>query len=344
MLSIRSLQLVIALNRFRNFSRAAASLGVSQPSLTRSLKGLEDSLGVQLFDRHHVAPTVFGQTLIDRGQAVITSFDDLAREIARLKGLETGQLKVVMGPYPADISGNRAVALLSARYPHLTVEVTVRDWTRATAEVISGVADLGFADITEASRNSNLITEPVHAAPLQGALQIPALRGQTCTPKHTSDQDLIALAPSLPAQPMIKAHPKTWTEEVNEPGIKRRIVREICCSIDRARYSSRGDVHGVAPADFGADVHPNWPLADIVCACCAGDFGFYEAAGSGGRSAVDHPRAEPGRNWRVFNADGAVSASATHLVILCAFSVFETWRAHNLNSYGRGAVCEKFSI
>ena len=39
MLSIRSLQLVLALNRFRSFSRAAASLGVSQPSLTRSLKG-----------------------------------------------------------------------------------------------------------------------------------------------------------------------------------------------------------------------------------------------------------------------------------------------------------------
>lgn len=167
MLSIRSLQLVLALNRFRSFSRAAASLGVSQPSLTRSLKGLEDSLGVQLFDRPHVAPTVFGQILIDRGQAVIASFDDLTREIARLKGLETGQLKVVMGPYPADISGERAVALLSARYPRLTVEVTVRDWTRATADVVAGVADLGFADITEASQNPNLVTEPVHAAPLQ---------------------------------------------------------------------------------------------------------------------------------------------------------------------------------
>lgn len=167
MLSIRSLQLVIALNRFRSFSRAAASLGVSQPSLTRSLKGLEDSLGVQLFDRPHVAPTVFGQTLIDRGQAVLASFDDLAREVIRLKGLETGQLKVVMGPYPADISGDRAVALLSARYPHVTVEATVRDWTRATADVISGLADIGFADITEASLNPNLVTEPLRAAPLQ---------------------------------------------------------------------------------------------------------------------------------------------------------------------------------
>jgi DNA-binding transcriptional LysR family regulator len=167
MLSIRNLQLVLALDRHRSFSRAAAALGVSQPSLTRSLKGLEDELGVQLFDRHHVAPTVFGQVLIDRGQVVMTSFDDLTREIVRLKGLETGDLKVAMGPYPADISGNRAVALLSARHPHLTVEVTIRDWTRATADVAAGVADLGFADITEASQNASLVTEPLYAAPLQ---------------------------------------------------------------------------------------------------------------------------------------------------------------------------------
>jgi len=167
MLSIRNLQMVSLLDRHRSFSRAAAALGVSQPSLTRSLKGLEDSLGVQLFDRHHVVPTVFGQILIERGQVVMTDFDDMLREITQLKGLETGHLKVVMGPYPADISGDSAIALLSARHPNLTVEVTVRDWTRVVADVVSGVADIGFADITEASQNPGLVTEPVHAAPLQ---------------------------------------------------------------------------------------------------------------------------------------------------------------------------------
>jgi DNA-binding transcriptional LysR family regulator len=58
MLSIRNLHMVVALDRYRSFSRAAAALGVSQPSLTRSLKGLEDSLSVQLFDRHRAGPTV----------------------------------------------------------------------------------------------------------------------------------------------------------------------------------------------------------------------------------------------------------------------------------------------
>jgi DNA-binding transcriptional LysR family regulator len=167
MLSIRNLQMVSMLDRHRSFSRAAAALGVSQPSLTRSLKGLEESLGVQLFDRHDVVPTVFGQILIERGQVIMTDFDDMLREITQMKGLDTGHLGVAMGPYPADISGESAIALLSARHPNLTVEVTVRDWTRVVADVVSGAADIGFADITEASLNPSLTVEPVHAAPLQ---------------------------------------------------------------------------------------------------------------------------------------------------------------------------------
>jgi DNA-binding transcriptional LysR family regulator len=166
MLSIKNLKLIKALAQHRSFSRAAAALGVSQPSLTRSLKGIEDSLGVQIFDRHHIVPTVFGQILIDRGQDVMTRFDDMLREIAQLKGLETGEINVVMGPYPADISGDRAVALLSARHPKLTVEMTVRDWTRAVADVISGTADIAVADITDASHNPSLVTELLHSAPL----------------------------------------------------------------------------------------------------------------------------------------------------------------------------------
>jgi DNA-binding transcriptional LysR family regulator len=166
MLSVRNLQMISVLEEHRSFSRAAAALGVSQPSLTRSLKGMEDSLGVQLFDRHRVVPTVFGRILIDRGQSVMTSFDDMLREIAQLKGLETGEINIVMGPYPADISGDRAVALLSARHPNLTVEMTVRDWTKAVADVLAGVADLAVADITEASLNPSLVTEPLHLAPL----------------------------------------------------------------------------------------------------------------------------------------------------------------------------------
>ena len=48
--SVRQFELVKALATYRHFGRAAAALGVSQPALTRSLKHLEDILGVPLFD------------------------------------------------------------------------------------------------------------------------------------------------------------------------------------------------------------------------------------------------------------------------------------------------------
>ena len=79
--SVRQFELVKALATYRHFGRAAVALGVSQPALTRSLKHLEDSLGVPLFDRQGVAPTVFGELMLNHGEGVIKGFADFTREI-----------------------------------------------------------------------------------------------------------------------------------------------------------------------------------------------------------------------------------------------------------------------
>ena len=121
--SVRQFELVKALATYRHFGRAAAALGVSQPALTRSLKHLEDVLGVPLFDRQGVTPTVFGELMLNHGEPVIKGFADLMREIDLAKGLEIGEFSVSAGPYPAEISGQRALGMLSAQHPQLAVEI-----------------------------------------------------------------------------------------------------------------------------------------------------------------------------------------------------------------------------
>ena len=80
--SIRQFELVKALATYRHFGRAAAALRISQPAVTRSLKHLEDLLGVPLFDRQGVTPTaVFGELVLSHGEPVIKGFADLMREI-----------------------------------------------------------------------------------------------------------------------------------------------------------------------------------------------------------------------------------------------------------------------
>src|ERR1700722_7573095 len=143
--SVRQFELVKALATHRHFGRAAAALGVSQPALTRSLKHLKDIFGVPLFDRQGVTPTVFGELMLNHGEPVIKGFADLLREIDLAKGLEIGEFSVSAGPYPADISGQRAIGMLSAQHPRLFVELKLFNWTKIVNQVLSGRIDLGFS-------------------------------------------------------------------------------------------------------------------------------------------------------------------------------------------------------
>jgi DNA-binding transcriptional LysR family regulator len=164
--SVRQFELVKALAIYRHFGRAAAALGVSQPALTRSLKHLEDILGVPLFDRQGVTPTVFGELMLNHGEPVIKGFADLRREIDLAKGLEIGEFSVSAGPYPAEISAQRAIGMLSAQHPRLFVELKLFNWTKIVNQVLNERIDLGFADLFEAAQNPELETEAVRTSRL----------------------------------------------------------------------------------------------------------------------------------------------------------------------------------
>lgn len=164
MYSARQLELVRALAEHRHFGRAAAALGISQPALTRNLKFIEEQLGVLLFDRVGVTPTVFGRIVLQYSQPVLASFAELAREISLTKGLEIGELVVVMGPYAADISGQEAAAIVSEKHPNLSLELCVVNWLHASEAILNGKADLALAEIRDAVELSELDVTPVRSA------------------------------------------------------------------------------------------------------------------------------------------------------------------------------------
>ena len=134
--------------------------------MTRSLKHLEDILGVPLFDRQGVTPTVFGELMLNHGEPVIKGFADLLREIDLAKGLEIGEFSVSAGPYPAEISAQRAIGMLSAQHPRLFVELKLLNWTKIVNQVLDERIDLGFADLSEAVENPELETEAVRTSQL----------------------------------------------------------------------------------------------------------------------------------------------------------------------------------
>lgn len=148
MIEIRLLRHVLALNEHRNFARAAEYLHISQPALSRSIAGIEQSLGVKLFDRtaSGVEPTSFGRLLIERGHDIVRREEDLRREILLMQELDFGEISVEAGPFPFEISVCDAVAKMIVRYPRLQISVHKKSPVEVIHHVLNGSVDLGVAD------------------------------------------------------------------------------------------------------------------------------------------------------------------------------------------------------
>lgn len=88
-LRVRDLELLCLLARTRSFARTAESGAITQPALSKWLREIEASLDVPLFERttRRVAPTLFGEALVERAKRVL---NDLAGVAPAMQALRDG--------------------------------------------------------------------------------------------------------------------------------------------------------------------------------------------------------------------------------------------------------------
>jgi len=96
MTDLRQLRYFIAVAEEGNVHRAATRLHVSQPPLTRQIKALEESLGVQLFRRTHwgVELTQAGHALLNEARSISAHIDHGLDRTRRVGRGEAGRLDV----------------------------------------------------------------------------------------------------------------------------------------------------------------------------------------------------------------------------------------------------------
>ena len=65
-MTLQQLKYIVAIDRYRNFAKAADACGISQPTLSAMLVKLEEELDVRIFERSNksVTPTIAGEKII----------------------------------------------------------------------------------------------------------------------------------------------------------------------------------------------------------------------------------------------------------------------------------------
>jgi len=163
MFTVKQLRHAVALDRYRNFHRAAEAEGISQSAFSRSIRVLEDELEVRLFDRQGVGvtPTIYGEALLRRAETLFGETEELLREISLLKGLGAGKLEVAAGVYAAEMSAAQAMGALHEQHPNLYCRLQLSSWPQIAALVAARQVDLGVAEISTLHTTNELQIDPV---------------------------------------------------------------------------------------------------------------------------------------------------------------------------------------
>jgi DNA-binding transcriptional LysR family regulator len=111
----------------RSFSRAAGYLGLSTPSLSQSIRSLEDELDIRLFNRttRSVALTEAGEYLLDQLNPILESVDEAIDAIIAFNNAPAGLLRLTVHPLAAQTLIAPVAKHFSASYPAITLEISV---------------------------------------------------------------------------------------------------------------------------------------------------------------------------------------------------------------------------
>jgi DNA-binding transcriptional LysR family regulator len=135
-LRLRDLHVFFTVVQTGSLAKAAATLQVSQPAVSQLIIDLEHAVGVKLFDRSSrgVTPTVYGRTLLARGQSAFDELRQGIREIEFLSDPTAGEMKVGCQEAIAAILSPVLESFLQ-QYPRVVLDIYEEEFDRFAARL-----------------------------------------------------------------------------------------------------------------------------------------------------------------------------------------------------------------
>ena len=161
-MEIRTLRYFLAVAREENMTKAAELLHVTQPTLSKALRSLEDELGKKLFERHSfsISLTDEGMLLRDRAEDLVTMADKIEREFLSLDDITGGDLYLGLAESYQIRYLACAIRSLKNLYPRLNYHITSGDTEQVTEKLDKGLLDFAVLCDTPDKKKYDYIELP----------------------------------------------------------------------------------------------------------------------------------------------------------------------------------------
>lgn len=185
-MQIQHLRYFVAVADLGHFTRAADSLGVTQPTLSKQIHTLEADLGTPLFDRGRGGPalTPAGAALLPIAGRILADVDTARREVQELVGLRRGRVRLGATPSLSTSLVPPVLGRFRAAYPGIELHLEQSGSQDLVRHLTGGELDLALIILPghgtdPALRAEPLLTESLVVATLddvRGPVRIADLR------------------------------------------------------------------------------------------------------------------------------------------------------------------------
>jgi DNA-binding transcriptional LysR family regulator len=145
-MDIRQLTYFHEVAKHKSFTKASHVLHVSQPSLSKMVRSLEEELGIELLDRssRQIELTEAGEIVYDQGQMILESMNHLSTHLYDLMNLKRGKIRVGIPPVIGFLFFPAIIRKFKSAYPDIEIELIEQGANKIEEMVGDGLLDLGI--------------------------------------------------------------------------------------------------------------------------------------------------------------------------------------------------------
>ncbi|MBR3119354.1 MULTISPECIES: LysR family transcriptional regulator [Oceanobacillus] len=145
-MDIRQIEYFAEVAKQLNFTKAASTLHISQPSLSKTIKSLEAELGAALFYRKakQLELTDAGQAFLINAKHVMDAFENLTSELIDVINLKKGEIKIGIPPIIGAAFFSTLISKYKDTYPSIDLLLTEVGSNKIKHGVREGELDIGL--------------------------------------------------------------------------------------------------------------------------------------------------------------------------------------------------------